>query len=165
MTIAGLRIDGSSGGSRWLLFGSLALNLFFIGIGGALLVQDSGLGPAAPVAFDRGVAARIDRLAAALPSDDGKLLRAAYTAHRADIDGSRAAYRKAQDATRAVLRVEPFDGTALRRAMAAMRDAKLAFDRKLQNLIAQVAADMSPTGRRKLADYHPPSRTVPAQGR
>ena len=163
MTAAGLHVDGSSGASRWLLFGSLALNLFFIGIGGALLVQNSGLGPAAPAAIDRSVAGRIDRLASALPAEDGNRLRAAYAAHREDIDGARAAYQRAQDTTRGTLRVQPFDGTALRSAMAQMREAKLGFDRKLQDLIAQVAADMSPAGRRKLADYHPPTRPAPSR--
>jgi len=52
--------------SRWLLFASLALNLFFVGVAGAMIVRGyfSPSPPGAPV--DRSVSARIERLAAAI---------------------------------------------------------------------------------------------------
>jgi len=54
--------------TRWLVLLSLALNLFFVGIAGALAVRHYTEAPAAGTALvDRSAAARIERLAAAAP--------------------------------------------------------------------------------------------------
>jgi uncharacterized membrane protein len=154
MTFMGLTLRGSDANSRWPLLVSLALNLFFIGVGGALLWQAYAFDvPATPATgSDRTVAGRIERIAATLPRQDAEKLRAAYQAHRAEIDGARAAYRDRQDAVRAVLRAEPFDVEALRAAMAEMRAARQTFDRRIHEFFAQQASQMSPAGRQKLAD-------------
>ncbi|MBV9348571.1 MAG: periplasmic heavy metal sensor [Pseudolabrys sp.] len=136
---------------RWLLFVSLALNLFFIGIAAALWVR----GPA-PV--DRSVPARIERLAAALPSADAQKLRAEYGANRGALEQAHGNYERARETIRASLRREPFDPEAMRSAMTQTRAARQAFDQTLQNVIANASAQMSPEGRRQLADYTPPSR-------
>ena len=154
MTSTGLSLPGSGGSSRWLLLGSLALNLFFIGIGGAILLQDLVLAPhVAPATSDRSVAGRIERIAATLPREDADRLRAAYRAQRGEIDGTRAAYRDMRDAIRAALRVQPFDEAGLRSVMAEARAARQAFDRRIQDFFARVASEMTQAGRNKLADW------------
>jgi uncharacterized membrane protein len=163
MTFAGLTMPGSGGSSRWLLLGSLALNLFFIGIGGALLLQQSGTDTTGtPGAADRSLASRIERIAATLPREDGDRLRAAYRAQRDGIDGTRADYRAKRDAMRAALRTQPFDKAALQAVMAEARAARQAFDRRIQDFFAQVASEMTQAGRQKLADW-PGSRRRPEQ--
>jgi uncharacterized membrane protein len=161
MTFPGLTMNRSEPSSRWLLLTSLALNLFFIGVGSALLVQSYAPDAAAPpTANDRTMAGRIERIAATLPQEDAARLRAAYQSRRNEIDGTRAAYRDKQDAMRAMLRAEPFNLDALKASMADMREARQAFDRRILDFFAQQAAEMSPAGRQKLAD-RPTSRSVP----
>lgn len=157
MTFAGT-LRGSEESSRWLLLTSLALNLFFIGVGGALLLPNDNVDVASQTARnERSVATRIERIAATLPSADAERLRSAYQARRDEIDGTRAAYRDRQDDVRAALRAHPFDLDALKAAMADMRAARQAFDRKIHDFFAQQASEMSPAGRQKLAE-RPASR-------
>lgn len=144
--------------SRRLVLASLALNLFFVGVAGALIVRNYASAPAPSAPVDRSVAARIDRLAATLPAADADLLRAEFREHTATVEPARDTYRRAQDAVRQVLRTEPFDGVALRAAMAQTRAARQALDEALQDVIAAAAARMSPAGRRKLAEWPPGSR-------
>jgi uncharacterized membrane protein len=163
MTSAGLILRGSDGSSRWLLLTSLALNLFFIGIGSALLLQSARSDPPAQAAgSDRSVAGRIERIAATLPREDADRLRAAYQARRDEIDGTRAAYRDRQGGVSAALRAQPFDLDALKAAMAEMRAARQAFDRRIHEFFALQAAEMSTAGRQKLAE-RPSSRSAPGQ--
>ena len=76
--------------SRWLLVGSLALNLFFIGTLGALAMRHYVL-PTQPAATERPrtAAARIERLAAPLPAADAEKLRAAFRAREAAAENAR----------------------------------------------------------------------------
>jgi uncharacterized membrane protein len=131
---------------RRLLFGSLALNLFFIGVTAALLVRT-------PAPVDRNIGARIERLAASLPQPDGDKLRADFRAERAAVNAARLNYDKARDGIRAVLRTEPFDAAAMRDAMSKARAARQDFDLVLQGVVATAAAEMSPAGRQKLAEW------------
>jgi uncharacterized membrane protein len=144
--------------SRRLLLVSLALNLFFIGVAVAFLVRSYYAEPARPAAVDRSVAARIERLAASLPATDAEKLRAEFRAHSAMVEPAREAYRRTQDAARAILRAEPFDVAALRAAMRDTRAARLVLDEALNEAIAAAAAQMSHAGRGKLADWPPGSR-------
>ena len=89
--------------SRWILFISLALNLFFIGAWAALAWRHYAGARHGP--WDPSV--RIERLASALPSGDADKLRAYFRAHQGDIEASVAAYRQAQRHTREMLRAEP----------------------------------------------------------
>ena len=132
--------------SRWLLLGSLALNLFLIGLMVALITRE-------PPATDRSPAGRIDGLASTLPAADGAKLRANFAANRANVDGARKKYEDSREAIRAVLRREPFDNAALRAAMAESRAARQEFDTALQAVMAQAAGEMSPAGRAALADW------------
>lgn len=144
--------------SRWLLLVSLAFNLFFVGVAGALVANNYFSAPAPTAPVDRSVTARIDRLAATLPAADGEKLRAEFRARASTVEPAHNAYRQAQDVARQVLRTEPFDVAALRAAMAQTRAARQVLDEALQGVIAAAAAQMSPAGRAKLAEWPPGPR-------
>lgn len=139
--------------SRWLLLGSLALNLFFIGLTVALAIR----GPSSPPTYDRDVFVRVERLAASLPAADGAILRAQIESNRTTIQEAQRSHRAAQNGIRDALRREPFDAQAVRAAMAQTRAARQNFDQTIQGVIASAAIEMSPAGRHALADW-PPGR-------
>ena len=135
-------------GTRWLLLGSLALNLFFIGIAIAMAVR-----PAPPArTWDRDVFVRTERLAERLPKDDGAILIAQMNANRDAIEKTQQQYRAGQEAIRESFRKEPFDADAMRAAMSETRAARQAFDVAVQNAFANAATQMSQAGRAALAE-------------
>jgi uncharacterized membrane protein len=148
MTIAQYAPALSRGASRWLLLGSLALNLFFVGVALAMVIR----APAAPT-WDRNVFVRVERLASTLPPADADLLRGQIAANRQLIEDSQMRYRAAQEQIRATLRQQPFDVEAMRAAMAKSRAARQNFDQVIQGVFAFSASQMSPTGRSALADW------------
>ena len=145
--------SATRGSSRWLLLGSLALNLFFIGAAIALTIR----APAPPPTWDRDVFVRVERLANALPAADADILRGHINADRSTIESTQTEYRSAQNNIRATLRQQPFDPEAMQAAMAKTRAARLAFDQTIQAAFASAAAQMSQAGRKTLADW-PPGR-------
>jgi uncharacterized membrane protein len=138
------------GSSRWLLLGSLALNLFFVGIAVAMAIR----APAAP-AWDRDVFVRVDFIAATLPQADAATLRTQIQSSHDAILSAQSGYRGSQDVIREALRREPFDVEAMRGAMAKTRAARQNFDQVIQGVFATAAAQMSPAGRHALADWPP----------
>ena len=152
MTIAQYTPAIARGSSRWLLLGSLALNLFFVGVALALVVR----APAAP-AWDRNVFVRVEHIADTLPPADADLLRGQIKVNRQLLEDAQTQYRSAQDQIRATLRREPFDLEAMRAAMAKTRAARQSFDQAIQGVFAFSASQMSPAGRNALADW-PPGR-------
>ena len=140
------------GSSRWLLLGSLALNLFFVGVAVAMAIR----APTSP-AWDRNVFVRVEHIADTLPPADADILRGQINANRQLIDDAQRRYHNAQDAIHEALRHEPFDGNAMRAAMAQTRAARQAFDQVIQGVFAVSAEEMSPGGRKALADW-PPNR-------
>jgi uncharacterized membrane protein len=146
------------GSSRWLLLASLALNLFFVGVAVAMAIRAP-----APPSWDRNVFVRVDRLAANLPPADGDLLRSQIKANREPIEDTQTKFRAAQNAIRAALRQEPFDVATLQTAMAKTRAARQNFDQTIQGVFAGAAGQMSPTGRRALADWPPGQKTTGRQ--
>ena len=145
-------VAATRGSSRWLLLGSLALNLFFIGIAVAMAIR----APAAPT-WDRNVFVRVERLAATLPPADADQLRGQINAQRQALDDAQAQYRAAQNEIRASFRAEPFSAETMRAAMTKTRAARQTFDQILQGVFADAAPKMSPEGRRAVADW-PPGR-------
>ena len=143
--------------SRWLLIGSLALNLFFIGTIGALAVRHYVM-PAQPAATERPrtAAARIERLAAPLPAADAEKLRAAFRAREAAAESARDTLNRAFERMQAALRAQPFDPAQLRAALADVRAARPVYEQVMQEIYLDGAAAMSPEGRAKLADWPPP---------
>ena len=150
--------------TRWLVFASLALNLFFVGVAGALVVRYYTEAPSVTAPLDRSAAARIERLAAILPAKDAEILRAEFRARAPTVEGARDEYRRMLDVARAFLRLEPFDAPAMRTALAAARGARQIFDQLMHELIVTAAGKMSPEGRAKLADWSAAARS-PATNR
>jgi uncharacterized membrane protein len=156
MAIASTPLGGDRT-SRVILLISLALNLFFLGLISAGPVKHL-IHPHQRTVIEpsRSAAERIDRLASTLPTDDADKLRAAFHTNERTLESAHAAYRKAQGAMRSTLRAQPFDVSALRSAMTDVRAARQSLDVVLQDVIATAAAEMSPAGRNKLADWTPP---------
>jgi uncharacterized membrane protein len=152
MSIAQAVPFASRGSSRWLLLGSLALNLFFVGVAIAMAVRAP-----APSYWDRNVFVRVERLAVTLPPADADILRGEMNANHTAIAEAQTAYHTAQDHIHTVLRQEPFDVEAMRAAMAKTRAARQNFDQTIQGVFAVIAARISPAGRHALADW-PPGR-------
>ena len=142
----------SRGSSRWLLLGSLALNLFFVGIAVAMAIRAP-----APPTWDRDVFVRIERIAATLPAADADLLRGEVTARRQALEDAQRQYFTARQQIRAALRLEPFKAEEMRAAMTKTRAARQNFDQSVQGIFADAAAKMSNAGRNALADW-PPNR-------
>jgi uncharacterized membrane protein len=144
----------SRGSSRWLLLGSLALNLFFVGVVVAVAIR----APATP-SWDRNFFVRVERLAATLPPADADLLRGRINANRGTIEAAQTNYRAAQDVVRETLRQDPFDPAAMQAAMAKSRAARQDFDQAVQGGFAGTAAQMTSAGRHALADWPPGRKT------
>lgn len=140
------------GASRWLLLGSLALNLFFVGVAVAMAIRAP-----APPSWDRNVFVRVERLATTLPPADADVLRGEINANRQAIEDAQTQYRAGQDEIRATLRQEPFDLATMRTIMTKTRNARQNFDQTLQGVFAVAASKMSHAGRQALADW-PPGR-------
>jgi uncharacterized membrane protein len=155
MTVAQYAPAIARGSSRWLLLGSLALNLFFVGVAVAMAIRAP-----APPSWDRNVFVRVERIADTLPPDDADLLRGQIQANRQLIEDSQAQYHGAQDQIRETLRREPFDVEAMRAAMAKTRGARQNFDQVIQGVFAFSASQMSPAGRSALADWPPGRKTT-----
>lgn len=150
MSLAHALSSPSTPAARYWLFGSLALNLFLIGIASALLVRE-------PEIPDRSIGARIERLASTLPPSDADKLRGEFRSQREAVNGTRTTYDNARDGIRAVLRREPFDANAMREAMAKARAVRQEFDQVMQGIMVKAAGEMSAVGRQKLAEW-PPGR-------
>jgi len=143
--------------SRWLLVGSLALNLFFIGTIGALALRHLVM-PAQPAVTERPrtAAARIERLAAPLPAADAEKLRAAFHAHEAAAEQGRDGLNRALAHLQEALRIQPFDPAQLRAALTEIRAARPPYEQVMAEIYLAGASAMSPEGRIKLADWPAP---------
>src|SRR5215218_3548594 len=143
--------------SRWLLVGSLALNLFFVGTIGALAVRHY-LMPAPQTSTERPrtAAGRIERLAAPLPAADAEKLRAAFRARETAAEGARDTLNRAFERVQSVLRTHPFDPAQLRAALADARTARPAYEQVMQEIYLSAATTMSAEGRARLADGQAP---------
>src|SRR5262245_52211900 len=131
-----ITLDGQDRASRFLLIGSLALNLFFVGTAGALLARHSIAPPqAAPIERTRTAAARIERLAAPLPPADAEKLRAVFREHATGAEGARDTLNAAFERVQTALRAEPFDPAQLSAAFGAARAARPGYELAMQQII------------------------------
>jgi uncharacterized membrane protein len=144
-----------SAGSRWLLLGSLALNLFFVGILAAMAIRS----PAPPSRWDPDVFVRVDRLAATLPQADAELLRGAFQRNHDRVADAQNAYYAARRQIHETLRQDPFKVDDMRAAMARMRAARQAYDQVVQDVFTGAAIEMSSAARHAVADWRPDSRS------
>jgi uncharacterized membrane protein len=135
-------------GSRWLLLGSLALNLFFVGATLALTIRTP-----APQQWSRDIFVRVEQIATALPAADAQILRTGIAARHDAIDAAQARYHDAREEIRETLRQSPFKVDAMRGAMADTRAARQTFDQVIQAVFADAAASMSAQGRLVLANW------------
>jgi uncharacterized membrane protein len=155
MSIAQALTMTSRGNSRWLLLGSLALNLFFIGVALAMVIR----GPAPPSRWDRDVFVRVERLSATLPKADAELLRVAIQAHHAAIEAAQDRYQSAREEIHETLRQNPFKIADLRAAMVKTRATRQEFDQVIQGVFADVAPKLSSAARQDIADWRNPKST------
>jgi uncharacterized membrane protein len=155
MTMTAVAIQDRS--SRWLLIGSLALNLFFIATIGTLTVRHYVM-PGQPAATERPrtAAGRIERMAAPLPPPDAEKLRATFRPRASEAEEARAALNRAFERIQGALRKEPFDLAQLRAALAEVRATRPVYELVMQDIYLAAAGAMSPEGRAKLADWPAP---------
>jgi uncharacterized membrane protein len=156
MSVAHHPVYTPAAAPRWLLLTSLALNLFFVGTAGTILIRGYLTTPAETQQFERSVDFRIERIATSLPSADAALLRAEFAARRGAVEAAHDNIQRMREKAHAVLRKEPFDVEAMRAAMADIRTARNAFDQAIHGVVLAAATKMSPEGRRKLAEPRPP---------
>lgn len=138
-------------GARWLLIGSLALNLFFVGVAVAMAIRT----PAPAPRWDPDVFVRVERLSATLPPADADMLRGAYQANHDRIAAAQTAYQDGRRSIHAILRQEPFNIDELRDAMAKTRAARQALDQTVQSVFADTVVKLSPAARHAIADWRP----------
>jgi uncharacterized membrane protein len=126
---------------RWLLLGSLTLNLIFAGAAAASLTRHSAAVPLEPVThMNRGAADRLDRIATTLPEPDAQIMRRFIRAEAVKVVAAQANLRLSQEDLRSSLRSEPFNPAAVRAAMAQTSAARDNYDQVLQDVIASAAA-------------------------
>jgi hypothetical protein len=152
-----LRVAEKSGRARlYLLVASLALNLAFAGLAGAMALGHAHKAPAPlkPVAGMRhGMQFHLDRIAASLPPSDAQILHEEVNAQAVKLAAAEAEIRLSKEAVRDSLRAEPFDPRAVRAAMADTSTARDHLFRLLHNAFAVATARMSAAGRQRLADW------------
>lgn len=138
---------------RWLLIGSLALNLFFVGTIVTLAARHIFASPQqVTMERPRTAAGRIERMAAPLAAADAEKLRAAFRTREAVAEAARDEVNRAFERLQAALRAQPFDAAQLRTALAGVRTARPAYEQIVQEIYLSAATAMSPEGRAKLAD-------------
>lgn len=164
MTSVTLSGRAGSSATRAALLVSLALNVFLISAGAAIVARHYWA-PNPTATIDRSAGGRIERIAATLPTADAEILRGAFRTRQAAVQAAQDAYRGAQERVSAALRGNPFDTDALRAAMGETRAARQVFDRSLQDVLAEAAAKMSPAARDRLAEWPARTRAGVASGR
>ena len=145
---------------RWLLVGSLALNLFLVGVVAAYQLRGA-VPPSASVSSPR-TQLRVEQIAETLPKPDADRLEAVFRSHAAELSEYTTAIRQSQDRQRDGFRAQPFNPKPVAAAMAETRFNHDAAKRVIHEVILEAASQMSPAGRAKLAEWAaPPSVDVP----
>jgi uncharacterized membrane protein len=145
----------SSGRARYLLLGSLMLNLLFAGAAAAMALQHSHTpAPLQPVVgIKHGIEQRVNRIVASLPPNDAKIMRTEFGAEAVKLATAEAQIRLSEEAVRDSLRAEPFDPAAVRAAMAETSAARDHFYQLVHDAVATATTKMSAAGRVTLADW------------
>lgn len=144
---------------RRLLMASLALNLFFAGVGLAVALRGPPPPPPPQAATpdDRSPRVRIDRLAATLPAADARLLLDRFRAEQGRLTAAEGVSRAAQERARAALSATPFDPAAADAALADLRNARRDVWSIVHGVILGAAQGMSREGRERIAAWVPPA--------
>jgi hypothetical protein len=151
-----LRADNPGRVRFYLLVASLALNLAFAGVAGAMALRHTHKAPTPlqPVAgMKHGIESHLDRIAASLPPSDAQILREEVDAQAVKLATAEAEIRLSKEAVRVSLRAEPFDPGAVRAAMAETSTARDHLFHLLHNAFAVATTRMSAAGRQRLADW------------
>ena len=147
MKIAGLSTKVLGAG----LLLSLAINLF---LGGMLV---SRLRPHQGGAEPR-IERMIERMAAALPDADARILRQVYGVHQVQFDQVVAELQQSRDEVRKVMGANPFDSHALQSAFAQQRQRRQAIHEAIHEVLVEAAPQLSPEGRKKLSEWRKEAR-------
>lgn len=151
----------SSAHVRYLLVGSLALNLAFVGAAGAVAYRHVSAVPMQPViGLNHSVTQRMDQMVAILPADDAKVMRAVLRTDAAQLAAAETQMRVSHETLRNKLRAEPYDPAAVREALAETSAARDRFFQLLEDVITSATAQMSLAGRQTLANWPPRPRTA-----
>lgn len=146
------KTDGAAR-ARWLLLGSLALNLLLVGAAATLAFHSAVAVPLAPVGIHHSGVGQLETLAATLPTSDAQAIRSELYADAERVAAAQTDLRLAEEDLRNSLRADPFDPNAVQAAMVEVRTTREKFDLVLHDVIAAAAAKMSLMGRYKLADW------------
>jgi uncharacterized membrane protein len=139
--------------ARWLLPASLALNICFVGAASAVAYRYTGDVPLPAVdLIGRSAGDRLDRVAAALPANDAKIMRSQIRTQEVRVAAAQADLRLAQEEARNTLRAEPFDMDAMRAAMAQVQVAREKYHLVLHDVFESAAPKLSVVGRNMLAN-------------
>jgi uncharacterized membrane protein len=152
----------SSGYMRYLLLGSLTLNLIFVGAATAMAVQHSATrAPLQPVVgIKHSFEQHFNRIAASLPPGDARIMREEFRTEAVKLATAQAQIRLAQEAVRDSLRAQPFDPDAVRTAMAETSAARNDFYQLVHDVVAAATTKMSAAGRETLADWPQPHNKI-----
>lgn len=134
---------------RFALIGSLALNLFFVGVAGVWAVKPfwrSHFGPPPPVAENLA-----ERMSARLPEADRHILRQAVQKRQDEIRAHMKTARGAQRDIRRTLTADPFDPDAFTAASNRARAEREAAQIAMHQAMREAAIAMSAEGRARLA--------------
>lgn len=142
---------------RAALGASLALNLV---LGGLLLFRDPGGGGGPP--DPRRLIAHMERL---LPPGDREIFHARMETGREARDAARRRLRESFADVRASIGREPFDPAALQAALATARAGGAEFSRSFDTSLVQAMGEISPEGRRRIAEDMPAGRPQGRRGR
>lgn len=137
---------------RWVLAGSLGLNLLFVGAFAGAAYRQAG-GPAAPGGEAPGMRGYATPYVHALPRDTRRSLFQALHAGGKDAPHmSRKARRALYQRMVSVLRTAPFDPAAAEEVLSAQRDAVLGVQSAAQSLWLEKVTEMVPAERATYAD-------------
>jgi uncharacterized membrane protein len=144
----------ASGRVRWLLVGSLTVNLLLLGAAGAMALQHASTVPLKPVAgINHSMERHLDHIAASLPASDAVVMRTALRADAVKLAAAETELRLSKEAVRESLRAQPFDPAAVRAAMAETNAAREHIYTVVHDAVATATERMSEAGRRTLADW------------
>ncbi len=162
-SIRGLPESPREGRNRWLsiaLVGSIALNLFLVGVVGAWVLKPSlfsGRGPGGPPGLPT-AASIADRIANRLPAADKPILQQAFQEHEKEIRDRLEEMRAAQQNFRRSLRTSPYDPAAFSAAFERLQEARGKANLAIHQAVRDAAGAMSHDGRIKMALPPPPRR-------
>ena len=137
---------------RWLLIGSLALNLFLGGIYVGHWVGAWRGGPDGAAGHVRALRFHLRPMLENLPEASREQAEAVMERHRDPIRGAVRAMRQSRREVRDALLAEPVDEARLDRALAETRERAAASQAAMHAAMTEFARELPPEARRKLAE-------------